>query len=177
MWASHVTFDQFSVKFSLPKCELAISQNFPSCCLWEAFEGCRKLECDQRISKNLNAIERYQGIFSEIESEINLVSADWLELIGVWWRYRGCFLEWGFLLVRTVQLKRSTISKRSITETHLRLHWNWGKFIIPLDLRAHLTDLTWSKHLIRNKIQSKFSLQIVVTYVFKTPFRRPSCRL
>ena len=89
------------------------------------------------------------------------------DVVWVWWRYRGCFLEWGFLLVRTVQKKRSTISKRSITETHLRLHWNWGKFIIALDLRAHLIDLTWSKHLIRNKIHSKFSVQIVVLTFLK----------
>ena len=36
-----------------------------------------------------------------------------------------------------------------------------------IDLRAHLTDLTWSKHLIRNKIHSKFSLQIVVLTFLK----------
>ena len=39
------------------------------------------------------------------------------------------------------------------------------KFIIALVLRAYLTDLTWSKHLIRNKIQSKFGFKC--TYVFK----------
>ena len=39
------------------------------------------------------------------------------------------------------------------------------KFIIALDLRTYLIDLTWSKHLIRNKIQSKFGFKC--TYVFK----------
>ena len=39
------------------------------------------------------------------------------------------------------------------------------KFIIAFVLRAYLTDLTWSKHLIRNKIQSKFGFKC--TYVFK----------
>ena len=39
------------------------------------------------------------------------------------------------------------------------------KFIIALVLRAYLVDLTWSKHLIRNKIQSKFGFKC--TYVFK----------
>ena len=40
----------------------------------------------------------YQGIFDEIGSEINLVSTYWLHFLGVWSRYRACFLEWGFLL-------------------------------------------------------------------------------
>ena len=39
------------------------------------------------------------------------------------------------------------------------------KFIIALDLRTYLIDLTWSKHLIRNKIHSKFGFKC--TYVFK----------
>ena len=50
-----------------------------------------------------------------------------------------------------------------------------AKFTIPLDLRAHLTDLTWSKHLIRNKIYSKFSLQIVaLTFLKHLSVGRPA---
>ena len=36
-----------------------------------------------------------------------------------------------------------------------------AKFIVPLDLRAYLTDLTWSKHLIRNKIPSKLASNVL----------------
>ena len=156
----------------------------------------------------------YQGIFSETESEINLVSGDWLDFIGVWWNIlgdpgadsggegkskrtekygmkkskerreehlgtmsyqtsckrsqgrhcpqglfspfftflhaiffrpfrlslapticpwvsedddrgiEGAFSNEGFYLFSWVQKKRSTSSKRLVTETHLKLHWN-----------------------------------------------------